>query len=313
MNETVLVTGCSGYLGSHLCKKLKEEGFRVVGLDVKTPKHEYMDIFYDGDIRRKAALIDLFTRIKISTVFHLAGRIEVEESWRHPNEFMDVNVGGTCNLLNVMNMFKVKNIVYSSSAGVYAPSSMPIKEDDAIAENHPYGISKYMAETAIRYSGINYVIFRYFNLAGADPENDIGENHVPETHLIPRILQNVEPVEIYGTTYNTPDGTCIRDYVHVCDVADAHLKAHHYLKEKKESVILNLGTGSGTSVLGIINLVSEITDNKVEFDLMPKRKGDPESLTADISLAKKVLKYRPKHDIISIIRTANEWHKTQNV
>lgn len=310
---TVLVTGASGYLGSHLCKKLKREGFNVIGYDSKPPNHSYMDIFYEGDIRRKSSLLDLFSRIKIDTVFHLAGRIEVGQSWEYPNEFMDVNTAGTCNLLNVMTMFRVKNIIYSSTAGVYAPSNRPIKENGKIAENHPYGISKYMAETAIRYSNINHVIFRYFNLGGADPDGEMGETHDPETHLIPNILQNLNNVEIYGDNYETPDGTCVRDYVHVCDVADAHFSAFNYLNAGKKSITLNLGTGQGVSVLEMVKLVTEITGEYVDYDILPRRQGDPPILVADISLAEKVLHYRPQHDIISIIKTASEWHKNESI
>ena len=310
---TVLVTGASGYLGSHLCKKLKREGFNVIGYDSKPPKHRYMDIFYEGDIRRKSSLLDLFSRIKIDTVFHLAGRIEVGQSWEYPNEFMDVNTAGTCNLLNVMTMFRVKNIIYSSTAGVYAPSNRPIKENGKIAENHPYGISKYMAETAIRYSNINHVIFRYFNLGGADLDGEMGETHDPETHLIPNILQNLNNVEIYGDNYDTPDGTCVRDYVHVCDVADAHFNAFNYLTSGKKSITLNLGTGQGVSVLEMVKLVTEITGEYVDYDILPRRQGDPPILVADISLAEKVLHYRPQHDIISIIKTASEWHKNESI
>lgn len=305
---TVLVTGASGYLGSHLCKKLKREGLNVIGYDCKPPNHRYMDIFYEGDIRRKSSLLDLFSRVKIDTVFHLAGRIEVAQSWEYPNEFMDVNTAGTCNLLNVMTMFRVKNIIYSSTAGVYAPSNRPIKENGKIAENHPYGISKYMAETAIRYSNINHVIFRYFNLGGADLDGEMGESHDPETHLIPNILQNLNNVEIYGDDYDTPDGTCVRDYVHVCDVADAHFDAFNYLTLGKKSITLNLGTGQGVSVLEMVKLVSEITGEYVDYDILPRRQGDPPVLVADISLAEKVLRYRPKHDIMSILQTAYNWH-----
>ena len=310
---TVLVTGASGYLGSHLCKKLKQEGIKVVGYDSKPPKHGYLDIFYEGDIRRKSSLLDLFSRVKIDSVFHLAARIEVGQSWEYPNEFMDVNTGGTCNLLNVMSMFRVKNIIYSSTAGVYAPSNVPIKENGKTAENHPYGISKQLAETAIRYSNINHVIFRYFNLGGADLDGEMGECHDPETHLIPNILQNLNSFEIYGDSYETPDGTCIRDYVHVCDVADAHFDAFNYLNDGKKSITLNLGTGQGVSVLEMVNLVSEITGEYVDYDILPRRQGDPPILVADISLAEKVLHYRPKHDIMSIIATASEWHKNESI
>jgi UDP-glucose 4-epimerase len=170
-----------------------------------------------------------------------------------------------------------------------------------------------MAETAIRYSNINHVIFRYFNLGGADIDGEMGESHDPETHLIPNILQNLNNVEIYGDDYDTPDGTCVRDYVHVCDVADAHFDAFNYLKSGKKSTTLNLGTGQGVSVLEMVKLVSEITGEYVDYDILPRRQGDPPVLVADISLAEKVLRYRPKHDIMSIITTASEWHKNESI
>jgi UDP-glucose 4-epimerase len=174
--------------------------------------------------------------------------------------------------------------------------------------NNPYAASKYSAELEIRLSGLEYVIFRYFNLAGADPENEMGECHEPETHLIPRILQNLNNFTIYGNDYETPDGTCVRDYVHVSDVADAHVLAAEHLVNGKKSQILNLGTGRGYSVQDIVNLVKKVTGQDVTFRYDSRRAGDPPFLFADVSLAEKVLTYRPKHDIISIIQTAYNWH-----
>ena len=164
------------------------------------------------------------------------------------------------------------------------------------------------AEYAIQQSGLKHIIFRYFNLAGADPDGEMGEDHDPETHLIPRIIQNLNNVEVYGKDYNTTDGTCVRDYVHVCDVAEAHLNAAKYLVEGNKPIILNLGTGKGYSVDKIITLIEKIIDKQIDVTYLPRRPGDPAKLVANVDLAKKVLNYRPKHDIMSILQTAYNWH-----
>ncbi len=224
--RTALVTGGAGYLGSHLAKALKKAGYTTYCYDIKSPRNMlYWDDALIGDIR------DLFLERafkrpkKIDVVFHLAGRIEVGESVENPELFWDVNVGGTTNLLTIMRQFNVRNIVYSSTAGLYHSTGTDLSEKDQIAENNPYANSKYAAECAIRNSTMNHIIFRFFNLAGADPDGEMGERHNPETHLIPVMFQNLNNFVINGSDYRTPDGTCIRDYVHVSDVADAHVAA----------------------------------------------------------------------------------------
>jgi UDP-glucose-4-epimerase GalE len=304
--KTALITGGSGYLGVHLAKELNQRGWRVITLDLKNPV-EYFNVGYIGDVRDKNILTKIFKSDKIDTVFHLAGRIEVGESFKEPTVFYDHNLAGTCNLLNMMVVHGIKNIVYSSSAAVYKQQDENIKEDSEIAHNSPYGYTKYASECAIRDSGLNYVNFRYFNLAGADPDGEFGENHDPETHLIPRILQNLNSFQIYGNDYNTPDGTCIRDYVHVSDVAAAHVDGALHLLAGGENSTLNLGTGLGYSVLEIIGKIEQITEQKITYNHLPRRPGDPSRLVADITLAKKVLNFEPKHDIISILKTAYEW------
>ena len=207
-----------------------------------------------------------------------------------------------------MKFWGVQNIVYSSTAGVYESKKDAIKEDDKVNPmNNPYAASKYSAELAIRLSGVNYVIFRYFNLAGADPENEMGECHEPETHLIPRILQNLNNFTINGNNYDTPDGTCIRDYVHVTDIAEAHSDAGKYLLNGGKSTVMNLGTGQGLSILQVINELEKVTGKKVNYTVQPRRSGDADSLIADISLAREVLNYRPKYDIMTILETAYKW------
>ena len=273
------------------------------------PEHPYYDSFQLIDVRDRHLIDSYFFRHKIDAVFHLAGRIEVGESTKYPTEFWEVNVAGTCIILNAMKHYGVKYILYSSTAGVYYPGNLPIKEDSMVVDNHVYGSSKFAAENAILGSGIKHIIFRYFNLAGADPENDIGENHEPETHLIPRILQNLNSFELYGDNYDTPDGSCIRDYVHVSDVAEAHISGVNYLMNGGESQLLNLGTGKGHSNYEIINLIIDELGLPVKYKVKARREGDPDRLVADITLAQKVLNYQPKHDIISILKTAYEWHK----
>lgn len=310
--KTALITGGSGYLGNHLAKDLKQKGWEVVTLDRKTCTNKYVDSHFRGDVRDAEVLMQIFETYNVNTVFHLAGRIEVGESFKDPTLFYDVNLGGTCKLLHMMKLYGVRNIVYSSSAAVYKQQGRNLKEDDEIAHNSPYGYTKYASEWAIRDSNLNYVIFRYFNLAGADPENEFGESHNPETHLIPRILQNLNNVQIYGKDYLTNDGTCIRDYVHVSDVASAHADGADYLNASGQSVILNLGTGVGYSVLEIIGKIEEVIQQKITYTFLPRRPGDPTRLVADVTFAEKVLNFRPKYDIMNILQTAYNWQIKQN-
>lgn len=313
--KTALVTGSSGYLGSHLCKYLKQSGWSVVAIDIVRPKHSYYDVFQYIDVRNHEVINYLFLKTKIDAVFHMAGRIEIGESVKNPTEFWEVNTGGTCTILNAMKKHGVKYFVYSSTAGVYKPDrinklfDIPISEmDDVTFDHNPYSASKLASENAIKQSGINYMIFRYFNLAGADEELDIGENHEPETHLIPRIFQNLNNFELYGDDYDTEDGSCVRDYVHVTDVAKAHITGLEYLMNGGQSVLMNLGTGKGHSNLEIINLIKDKLNLPVKYTVVSRRQGDPDSLVADINLAQKVLQFKPRYDIMDILQTAYDWH-----
>jgi UDP-glucose 4-epimerase len=313
--KTALVTGGSGYLGSHLCKYLKQSGWSVVAIDIVRPKHSYYDVFQYIDVRNHEVINYLFLKTKIDAVFHMAGRIEIGESIKNPTEFWEVNTGGTCTILNAMKKHGVKYFVYSSTAGVYKPDrinklfDIPISEmDDVTFDHNPYSASKLASENAIKQSGINYMIFRYFNLAGADEELDIGENHEPETHLIPRIFQNLNNFELYGDDYDTEDGSCVRDYVHVTDVAKAHITGLEYLMSGGQSVLMNLGTGKGHSNLEIINLIKNKLNLPVKYTVVSRRQGDPDSLVADINLAQKVLNFKPRYDIMDILQTAYDWH-----
>jgi UDP-glucose 4-epimerase len=308
--KTALITGVTGYLGSHLAKHLKKSGWKVVGLDLRHTDNPYVDVFHPGDVTSQRDLHIVFDKHKIDTVFHLAGRIEVGESVKYPTQFWHHNTHGTNTLVESMLFWGVRNIVYSSTAGVYKSKTTPLTEDSELCpENNPYASSKYASELIIKQSGLNYVIFRYFNLAGADVEGELGECHEPETHLIPRILQNMDNFTIYGNDYETEDGTCVRDYVHVDDVADAHVRASDYLAEGHESKIMNLGTGKGHSVKEITELVGKVSGKNVAFTYLPRRQGDPPFLIADITLAEKLLNFRPKYDILTIVQTAFNWQE----
>lgn len=315
--RTALVTGGAGYLGSHLAKALKRAGYYTFCFDLMLPENKkYWDNYTIGDVRNLDDLYEAFelqriNGIKFDVVFHLAGLIEVGESVHKPEKYWQVNVGGTCNLLNVMREFDVRNIVYSSTAGLYRSSGTDLSEKDQVAENNPYANSKYAAECAIRNSTLNYIIFRFFNLAGADPDLEMGECHEPETHLIPLMFENLNNFVINGDGYNTIDGTCVRDYVHVSDVADAHILADNYLQTRlsNQPRLFNLGTGKGHTVLQVIDTAEKELDIKVNYSFGPRREGDPPRLVAIPDLAKRYLNFKPKHNLKSILRTAYNWYE----
>lgn len=303
--KVALVTGAAGYLGSHLCKRLKKDGWFVLGIDIAPNQHWYWDRWNSGSVLEKNTLDNVFHNYKFDAVFHLAGRIEVGESVKDPTEFWEHNTGGTVRVLNYAKKFGVKHFLFSSTAGVYWAGAVDIPEDECTTNNNPYSNSKLAAEHAIEDSGMNYTIFRYFNLAGADSEGEMGEDHYPETHLIPRILQNLNNFEVYGDDYNTHDGTCIRDFVHVEDIVEAHIQA----VDKKVYGTINLGSGVGYTVKEIIQTVEKVSGKKVKYTIAPRREGDPDQLVADIRKAQKELNYYPKHDISSIVKSAYEWEK----
>lgn len=314
--RTALVTGGAGYLGSHLAKALKKAGYKTVCFDFMHPKNKkYWDNHTIGDIRNLDDLYETFelqriNGINFDVVFHLAGLIEVGESVHKPEKYWQVNVGGTTNLLQIMREFDVRNIVYSSTAGLYRSSGTDLSEKDQIDNNNPYANSKYAAECAIRDSTLNHIIFRFFNLAGADPDGEMGELHDPESHLIPLMFENLNNFVINGNDYRTPDGTCIRDYVHVSDVADAHVAAAKYMQTRmaNQPNLFNLGTGTGHSVLEVIQTAVKELNISINYTFGQKREGDPPRLVAIPDLSKKYLKFKPKHDLKSILQTAYNWH-----
>lgn len=304
--KTALITGGAGYLGSHVAKLLKEEGFEVHILDIFDPSHKYFDKVYHTDVAQN--LNHIFEETQYDIIYHFAARIEVSLSNKYPVQFWYNNVAGTINVLNMMKKYGMKNIVFSSTAAVYKSNDVPLKEYSTKHNNSVYGKTKLICEQAIHDAGVNYVIFRFFNLAGADESGLIGENHIPETHLIPNLLSN-EECEIYGNDYPTFDGTCVRDYVHVNDVADACLKAYDYLINEKTSAILNLGSGQGTSIMQVIDEIERITNKKINYTIKNRREGDAPYLVADIELAKLILNWEPTYSLADIIRTAINYKK----
>ncbi len=310
--RVALVTGAAGYLGSHLCKRLKKEGWFVIGLDLLHSQHHYWDRWWQSDVTDKSAVESVFVAYKVDIVFHFAGRIEVGESVKNPTEFWHTNTAGTITVLNAMKKFGNQGcdkIIFSSTAGVYFTGSPSLAEHEITTSNNPYAGSKIAAENAIQESGLKYVIFRFFNLAGADSDGELGEDHYPETHLIPRILQNLNTFEVYGDNYRTVDGTAERDYVHVEDVVDANIEAIKYLDDGSPSEIINLGNGVGYTVLEVIQTVKLVSGQSVNYTLKAPREGDPDILVADILKARRLLNFKPKHDIASIVQSAYGWEK----
>ncbi|MBO0471862.1 UDP-glucose 4-epimerase GalE [Enterococcus sp. DIV0242_7C1] len=318
----ILVVGGAGYIGSHVVKQLADTENQIVVLDNLQTGHEKAvtkpAIFIHGDVRDKSLLKKLFAEYSFDVVFHFAANSSVEESMKDPLLYFNNNVSGLITLLEVMNEFAVKMIIFSSTAAVYGDTSESvITENSEITPKNPYGESKYMMEKIIQWChtayGINYVVLRYFNVAGADLTGLIGEDHRPETHLIPIVLEvpmgKREAITIFGNDYDTNDGTTVRDYVHVVDLADAHLSAMAYLLERNESTIFNVGSSVGFSTLEIIHKIEEQTEKTIPIKYGERREGDPHSLIASSEKIKDVLGWAPLHtDLDSIIESAWSWH-----
>ncbi len=320
----VLVTGGAGYIGSHTVKLLVEKGFDVIVYDNLVNGHRDAVInarFFEGDILDSKRLDEIMTAKSFDAVVHFAAFIEVGESVKNPLKFYRNNVSGTLNLLNLLKKHKVKNFIFSSTAAVYGnPESVPIKEDFPLAPINPYGNTKLTVEKVLKdmsESGeINFVALRYFNASGADESGLIGESHNPETHLIPLVLKTAkgerECIKIFGTDYSTPDGTCIRDYIHVNDLANAHILALNYLLDGGKSDVFNCGYGMGYSVKKIIDTAKKITGVDFKVEEAPRREGDPPILVADNKKIKSVLDWNPEYnDIEYIIKTAWDWEKNK--
>ncbi len=320
----ILVTGGAGYVGSHACKCMAGAGFVPVVCDDLSSGHRWAvkwGPLEQGDIGDRAHLDDVFAKYQPAAVMHFAGSIQVGESVANPALYYRNNVANTLTLLEAMLAHDVKKIVFSSSAAVYGePDSVPIEEWSRKAPINPYGVSKRLAEQIFDdfgpAYGLRHASLRYFNAAGADPDGEIGEGHDPETHLIPIILQAASGqrarLDIYGTDYPTPDGTAVRDYVHVTDLAAAHLAALKYLLGGGESVCLNLGTGKGYSVREVIAAAEAVCGTPIPAREKPRRAGDPPALVAAADRVEDVLGWRPQYsDLRQIVETAWRWHNRQ--
>ncbi|MBE3102735.1 MAG: UDP-glucose 4-epimerase GalE [Bacilli bacterium] len=321
---SILVLGGAGYIGSHAVYQLIDQNYEVVIVDNLQSGHEQAvhpkAKFYKGDIRDKQFLRSVFERGKIEGVLHFAANSLVGESMEKPLQYFNNNVYGTQVLLEVMKEYSVKNIVFSSTAATYGEQKvMPITEEMPTIPTNTYGETKLTMEKIMKWCdiahGLKYVSLRYFNVAGASSTGEIGEDHDPETHLVPVVLQVAlgqrEFISIFGDDYDTEDGTCIRDYIHVEDLIDAHILALRYLQNGGESNIVNLGSGLGFSVNDIIETAREVTDHEIPAKVVPRRSGDPSKLIASSEKAKKVLDWNPgRTSIKNIIEDAWNWHQT---
>lgn len=319
---TILVLGGAGYIGSHGVDQLIEKGYDVVVVDnLQTGHREALHPkarFYEGDARDKAFLQSVFKKETINGVLHFAANSLVGESMEIPLRYFNNNVYGTQILLEVMEEFDVKHIVFSSSAATYGePKVIPIEETAATNPENPYGETKLMMEKMLKWCdsayGMRYVALRYFNVAGAKLDGTIGEDHTPETHLLPIILQTAlgqrKELTIFGNDYPTPDGTCIRDYVHVVDLINAHILALEYLTAGNPSNTFNLGSSAGFSVKEMVEAAREITGKEIPEKVVERRAGDPSTLVAASEKARTVLGWNPQYtNMTTIIESAWNWH-----
>jgi UDP-glucose 4-epimerase len=318
----VLVTGGAGYIGSHTVLEFLESFEEVIIVDSLEKGHRKAVMggkLYCGNLRDEGFLDKVFSENKIEAVVHFAAYSLVGESTVDPLKYYNNNVVGSLRLIGKMKQYGVKNIVFSSTAATYGePENIPIRETDNTYPTNPYGETKLSVEKALKWAdkayGLKYVSLRYFNAAGAHPSGKIGEDHNPETHLIPIVLQVAsgkrDSISIFGNDYNTPDGTCIRDYIHVTDLARAHVLALKYLRNGGESNTYNLGNGQGFSVNEVINIAREVTGEKIDAVMSDRRPGDPAILVASSEKIKKELQWQPEYDNLhTIIETAWNWHK----
>ena len=313
----VLVIGGAGYIGSHTARALRDHRHEVTIYDNLSTGHEFLAKGFElivGDIADSEKLRSALSRV--DSVVHFAAHAYVGESVTNPRKYFQNNVEAALTLLNTAMDAGIRRFVFSSTCAVYGtPDKVPITEDSVRRPINPYGISKLFFENALeaydRAYGLRFVALRYFNAAGADETGEIGELHDPEPHLIPLALAATRAdspaLRIFGTDYPTKDGTCIRDYIHVNDLADAHLLALHRLEAGEPSLALNLGVGQGHSVLEILNVVEKITGRKVNWIPGPRRPGDPPALVADPTRAQQMLKWRAKRSLDDIVATAWKW------
>lgn len=319
----ILICGGAGYIGSHMVAHLLENNIEVIILDNFVKGHKEALLggkLYEGDLRDREILNKIFTENKIDAVIDFAAYSLVGESMTEPLKYFNNNVYGTISLLEAMRDHNVKYIVFSSTAATYGePESIPIVESSKTLPTNAYGESKLIVEKILKWCdtayGIKYTALRYFNAAGAYKDGVIGEDHSPETHLIPLILEVAlgkrDNIKIFGNDYNTKDGTCIRDYVHVSDLASAHLLALKRLQNGGESTSFNLGNGAGFSVKEVIEIARKVTNHPIPAEITERRAGDPATLIASSERAIKELGWKPKYnDLETIISTAWKWHST---
>jgi len=321
----ILVTGGAGYIGSHTAKQLAQAGHQPVVLDNFGNGHRWAvrwGPLIEMDLANREALRDVFRNYPIDAVIHFAALIEAGESMREPAKYFRNNVGNTLNLLDAMRDAGVNRIVFSSTAAVYGnPQQIPITEDHPRQPVNPYGESKLMVERLLEWYGNAYglawIALRYFNASGADPDGELGEVHHPETHLIPRVLAaafgDSPQVHLFGQDYDTPDGTAIRDYIHVSDLAAAHIRALERLEANSGVRAFNLGTGSGYSVREVIAAVERISRRSVPVTQAPRRPGDPAILVADPTRARQHLEWTARHSSLEqIVDTACRWYASHH-
>ncbi|MFK0164858.1 UDP-glucose 4-epimerase GalE [Rhizobium sp. NPDC090279] len=322
--ETVLVVGGAGYIGSHTCLDLANKGFQPVVYDNFSNGHREFVKWgpaEEGDIRDRARLDEVLAKHKPAAILHFAALIEVGESVKDPVSFYENNVIGTLTLLSAAQAAGVKAFVFSSTCATYGlPQSVPLDESHQQVPINPYGRTKYIVEQALadydQYKGLRSVVLRYFNAAGADFEGRIGEWHTPETHAIPLAIDAAlgrrQGFKVFGSDYDTRDGTCVRDYIHVLDLADAHVRAVEYLLRGGDSVALNLGTGTGTTVKELLGTIETVSNRPFPVEYVGRREGDSTTLVANNDKARDILGWSPQYDLTEIIQSAWNWHAKSN-
>ena len=320
----ILVVGGAGYIGSHTNKELNKRGYETVIYDSLIYGHRESvkwGVLEVGDLADTRRLESVFQKYEIEAVVHFAAFAYVGESVKDPAKYYANNVANTIKLLETMRKYGVNTIVFSSTCATYGiPDRIPITEEMSQQPINPYGATKLMVERILSdyhtAYGLNYCCLRYFNAAGADPDGEIGESHIPETHLIPLILDAAggarDSIRVFGTDYPTPDGTCIRDYIHVTDLADAHIRAIEYLKNGGESTCMNLGNGAGDSVAHVIEVAKKVTGKDFSVHYEARRAGDPPALVGSAAKAERLLGWKPLYpELETIVRHAWYWHENR--
>lgn len=321
MKNKIIVTGGAGYVGSHVCKKLFEKGYEPITVDNLSRGNDWAVKWGElllGDLLDVKYIEYAFKEVNPVAIIHLAAYADIGESNQKPFLYYQNNISTTVNLLNVIKKYNFDNFIFSSSCSTFGNiTSSHINEDETMNPLSPYAFSKLVCEKIIKAAHyetkLSYMILRYFNAAGADINNEIGESNDKHRRIIPQIIKAIiseKTLEIYGNDYNTYDGTCVRDYVHVEDIANAHLLALEHLLKKKKSNEINIGSGSGYSILEIIKRVELILSKKVKISFLPRRNGDADCLVAQINKAQKILKWKPNQsDLNLILNTAINWEK----